>query len=316
MVALGWSVLLPVWFAVLGIGHLYLLGTDAIGVDTRIYYRGSAAWLAGEDPWAVVASYTVPYGTNYYHYAALPSATVLLSPLALLPEAAAVGLAVVASVAAAVYIVRALGLAWWWLLFPPLLEGVWAGNPGVILLALLVSGRWAALAVAPVVKAYLGVPPFLEGRLRPLVASALLGLGTILVAPDLWRSFLSQAGFVSQRLMSESGGGYGASAYPLLYLLAVPAVLALLAWRRRHGAWLAVPALWPASEFHYSTFLMPIVRPGGAGLALAAALAVPVRGLPVVAIVGYAVVVAWPHLRRLTSGRTAAVAEPGTVTPP
>lgn len=296
-VRLAWTVLLPVWFAVLGIGNVLLLGPDAIGVDSRIYYRGSAAWLAGADPWRAIASYTVSYGTNYYHYAALPSATVLLAPLALLPEPMAVTLMVAAGIASAVYVVRATGLAWWWLLFPPLLEGVWAGNPGVVLLALLLSGRGAAVAVVPVLKAYLGIAPFVEGRLRPLLVGALVGLGTVVVAPGLWLGFLGQAGFVSARLMSESAGGYAASAFPPLYLIAVPAVLALLAIRRREAAWLAVPALWPASEFHYSTLAMPVIRASGSGLLLAVALALPIRGLPAAAVAVYAILAVWPTVR-------------------
>src|SRR3954466_13002740 len=102
---LAFRFLLPVWFAVLGIGHLFLLGTDAIGVDTRIYYRGSAAWLAGGDPWQATASYTVSYGTNYYHFAGFPPTVIAFAPITLLPEGVAAAIWEVLTVAAAMYVV-------------------------------------------------------------------------------------------------------------------------------------------------------------------------------------------------------------------
>ena len=295
-------ILLPVWCAVLGLGHLYLLGGDAIGVDTRIYLRGSAEWLAGRDPWQAFASYTLSYGTNYYHYAGFPPTVILFAPLTFVPEALAVAAWVALSAAAGVYIVRSLKLPLWWLLFPPLLEGIWAGNPGVVLLALLLSGRSAAIAIAPVVKAYAGVPPFFQGRIRPLMVSAGIGIATIVLAPDLWRLFLSQSGFISSRLMSESAGGYAASAFPPLYLIAVPAVLALLVLDRKAAGWLAVIALWPASEFHYSIFALPVLVTEAPVVAavLAAALALPVPGIPVLVMVAVASlrVRAWANARR------------------
>src|SRR3954469_6572561 len=307
---LGLRGLLPVWFAVRGIGHLFLLGTDAIGVDTRIYYRGSAAWLAGGDPWQAFASYTVSYGTNYYHYAGFPPTVIAFAPLTLLPEGLAVALFVAVSLVAGAYIVRSLRLPFWWLLFPPLLEGMWAGDPGIVLLAFLLSGRAAAIAIAPVIKAYAGLPPFFEGRLKPLIVAAAIGVLMIALAPDLWRLFLGQSDFISRRLLSESAGGYAASAFLPLYLIAVPAVIGLILVHRKFAGWFAVIALWPASEFHYSAYaLAALVRERPIVLAIAAAvLALPVQGLPVLVTAAIAAlrVRAWFARRRGVAGAATA----------
>ena len=52
--------------------------------------------------------------------------------------------------------------------------------------------------------------------------------------------------------------------------------LGLLALRdRRAAGWLAVPALWPASQLHYSTMALPVMSP-----LLAFFLAIPILRLP------------------------------------
>jgi hypothetical protein len=56
---------------------------------------------------------------------------------------------------------------------------------------------------------------------------------------------------------------------------------ALLAIGRKRAAWWSIPALWPASQFHYSVFAMPSKMTTLA----AAALALPVPGAPVLAVV-------------------------------
>src|SRR3954447_11887786 len=152
------QLLLFAWFAILGPGYVLLLGIDAIGVDARIYYRGSAAWLAGASPWDAVASYTVSYGTNYYHFAGLPTSVVLFAPATVLPEPVFVAAWVLLTAAAAVFIVRRLGLPAWWLLFPPLLEGTWSGNPGVVVMALIVAGHPVLGGIASLMKVYALVP--------------------------------------------------------------------------------------------------------------------------------------------------------------
>ena len=277
--------LLPIWFAVLSAGTLFLLGLDAIGVDARIYFRGSQAWLQGRDPWETFASYTVPYGTNYYHYAGLPSTTVLLAPGALLPEGVFVVIWLALTAASAVYVVRRCGLPAWWLLFPPLAEGMWSGNPGIVLLAMLLSGRTILEGLAPILKVYAAGPLALLARGRSFALALGLGLATIIIAPALWWSYLQGLPRISDRLLAESAGGYGANQNPLLFVVTAVAVAALFLIDRRAAAFLAVPALWPVSEFHYSIFAMPVATPF-----LGALLAIPIRGLPAVAICLYVTV--------------------------
>jgi hypothetical protein len=277
--------LLPVWFVLLSAGTLFLLGLDAIGVDARIYYRGSEAWLQGHDPWEAFASYTVSYGTNYYHYAGLPSTVVLLAPGALLPEGLFVGLWLALTVASAVFIVRRCGLPAWWLLFPPLAEGIWSGNPGIVLLAMLLSGKTVLEGLAPVLKIYAAGPLALLPRARSFALGLGFGLATVIIAPGLWWSYIQELPRVSARLLSESAGGYGASQSPILFVVTLVAVAVLFFIDRRAAAFLAVPALWPVSEFHYSIFAMPFATP-----LLGALLAIPIRGLPAVAICLYVAV--------------------------
>ena len=110
------------------LGSAVLMSSGVFGgfaMDAHIYYRGAAAWLAGTDPW--LASYMV--NSYSYHFAALPWALPFVAPLTLLPEDVAAPLMVVLSTAAAAVILRRSGLSIWWLLFPPLSQGVFNGNP-------------------------------------------------------------------------------------------------------------------------------------------------------------------------------------------
>ncbi len=143
--------------------------------------------------------------------------------------------------------------------------------------------RWLAAATAVAFKVYVVVPLIGERRLlTAVVGTGIAGL-TIVVAPGLWGQYLQSFSGVSARLAAESDGGFSAFSTPLLV---IPTGLALLALARldpRAAGWLVVTALWPATEFHYSTFAMPVATP-----ALAAALAVPIPGLPAVAVIGFA----------------------------
>jgi hypothetical protein len=112
--------------------------TSWLGIDAHIYYRGSAAWLAGGNPWEALGYIIMG---QPLHYAALPTTVVLLAPFALLPEEVFVVGFIAASALAAAYIVRKLELPWYFLAFPPLFQGVQSGNPNVILFALLLCGR-------------------------------------------------------------------------------------------------------------------------------------------------------------------------------
>lgn len=61
---------------------------QVVGLDARIYYHGSAALLAGGDPWSI----GVYSSGRLFSYAGLPPTAILLAPLTVLPEEAFVWL--------------------------------------------------------------------------------------------------------------------------------------------------------------------------------------------------------------------------------
>jgi hypothetical protein len=276
-----WTTMLILWFAAQSYGRIstFIRNEVPIGLDARIYYRAAVDWLAGQDPWRA----SVVFNRHTFSFAGTPATVVLMAPAVLVPEDAFTALCLTATALAALFIVWRLRLPWWWLLFPPLTEVLYSGNPQLLVLALLLlSGRVASAAgsaFAVGLKVYAGIPLLGLGRYRDLA----LGLGltaiTFLVAPRLWATYLREFGAISARLNHQSDFGFSAFSYPLI-LVPVGLLLLLLArWDRARAGWLAVPAVWPASEFHYSTFALPVMSP-----LLAVLLAIPSQQLPPVAI--------------------------------
>ena len=99
-------------------------------------------------------------------------------------------------------------------------------------------------------------------------------------------------GAVTARLNDEAAGGFSAAIAPILLAPMAIIIVALALVDRKAASWLAVPALWPASQFFTSTFAMPVLAAGGAGW-FAAMLAMPSRGVVPIAIAIYAVVRLW-----------------------
>jgi hypothetical protein len=270
------------WFTYMRITR-FVRDKVPLGQDIQIYYRGVAQWLHGGDPWAaqvIVNSHTA------FNYAGSPATTVLLAPSALLSESQFTVLWLGLSALSAVAIVRWLRLPLWWLLFPPTAEALYSGNPQLVVLMLLLAGAGrrgaVADAVAVALKVYAVVPLLGERKLRPIGLAVALTIATFVVAPSLWGQYVEQFGAISARLAKQSENGFSAFYYPLLL---VPTAIAIaLLWRRdgKAAAWLVVPALWPATEFHYSTFAEPVMTP-----LLAVLLAVPIQRLPPVAIMLY-----------------------------
>jgi hypothetical protein len=264
------------WLLDLAVGFNWQI----VGLDAHIYYRGSAAWLGGQNPWATGA---LLYG-RFYNYAGLPPTAVLLSPLTLMPEEVFVWLWFALSIGAAVVAVWALRLPVAWAVYPPLLFGAIAANPHVVMLALLLAGGTWGGGLASVLKV-VAIPPLVgERRWRALVVSCAAIGASVVLLPGLWSSFLNQAGTLQESIYSESGGGFSAWGMPLVF---VPALLALCVLARldlRAAAWLAVPALFPTTQYYYAMFALPVDP------FLAAAMAFPVPlGPPLLTIV-YAVV--------------------------
>ena len=248
-----------------------------VGFDGYIYYRGSAAWLAGQNPWAVGAILNgLPFS-----YAGLPPTVILLSPLTLLPEQAFVWLWLVLSFAAAIGVVRALRLPVIWVVYPPLLYGVIAANPHVVVLALLVvAGTWGG-ALASVIK-IVAVPPLLgERRWRALLLAAAAIGASVVLFPGTWSSFLHQAGTVQETINAESGGSLSAWGRPYLFIPTVISIGVLALLDVRAAGWLVVPALFPTTQYYYAMFALPVDP------FLAAGMAFPVAWMAPLATIGY-----------------------------
>ncbi len=260
---------LACWFGIIFVMRLSALIPNAIGFDARLYLAASRAWLTGQDPWVSIGP---------QQYAAPPPTLIAVAPLTLLPGDLGVAVLVALCVLGAIATVRLLRLPWWWLLFPPLLDGVWSGNVQTLLVPLILLG---AGPIAIFLKVYAIVPIALTLRWRSL---AVLALTIVVTAPFLpWADYVGRMGALSDVLARQSDGGLSATVVPLL----VPvALVALVFAGREKAAWLAVPALWPYTQWYYSTLAMPALAPERAALRVAAALlAVQIPGLVVAAAI-------------------------------
>jgi hypothetical protein len=277
LVRFAWPIGLAAWFAWNSWQRVsfFVERTFPVGIDATIYYRGASAWLHGQDPWS--AGVTV-LGTTF-HYAGTPVTTIVYAPFTVLDEALFTFFAVVAGLVAAVYIVWRLRLDWYWLLFPPLVEGLFSANPQILVVALLLVAWGPASVLATMLKVYAFVPLFGEGRWWHIVVAVVANAFTIVLAFDLWRAWLGDSDVINGRLLREAFGGFSAFGHWLLFAALVVALLLLALRDRRAAGWLAVPALWPATQFHYQTMAMPAMTP-----LLAVLLAYPTFALPAPAI--------------------------------
>ncbi|HZL32534.1 MAG TPA: hypothetical protein VFC81_00990 [Verrucomicrobiae bacterium] len=272
-VRLAWPIFLCAWFAWQTYQRIsfFVVRNFPLGIDARIYYRGVVAWLGGGNPWDA----TVVVGGSAYHYAGSPVTTVLLAPAGLLSEDVFTGLWLVLTWVAAAWILRRVHLPIWWLLFPPISEALFSANPQLIVLALILADRSWLAAIATGLKVYAFIPLAGEGRWRAIGVAVVFNAATIVIAPGLWLRYIDLFGTISGRLEYESIQGFSAFYFPALLVLTIVA-LGLLALRdRRAAGWLAVPALWPASQLHYSTMALPVMSP-----LLAFFLAIPILRLP------------------------------------
>ena len=179
---------------------------------------------------------------------------------------------------------RRLGLPAWWILFPPLMEGIGAANPHVPAFALLVLGGpliggAVGRAIAVGLKLYAAAPILAERRWRAVLAAlALLGL-SVAIAPELWRSYVDRFAEISARLTDEAIGGVSAALFldpginapavgealaPIvsIALYAIPGALIIVVALRdvRAAGWISVPLLWPAAQYSNGSFIVPVAR--------------------------------------------------------
>lgn len=242
-----------------------------LGIDARIYYRGVTAWLDGGNPWDAA----VTVGGSPYHYAGSPVTTVLLAPAALVSEDTFTAIWLLLTAAAIIWTLRRLHLPLWWLLFPPISEALFSGNPQLIVLALILSNSVWLAAIGTGLKVYAFIPLAGESRWRAIGVAVVLNAATVLIAPSLWFRYISAFGDISTRLQFESLEGYSAFYFPGLLAVTIVALIVLALRDRRVAGWLTVPAIWPASQLHYSTLALPVMSP-----LLAFFLAIPILRLP------------------------------------
>ena len=216
---------------------------DTLGIDARIYRLAAAAALSGQDPWAQ---------QDLFRFAGTPPSLLLFLPAAYLSEIITVVAYGAAFAVVGFLVLRRLELPVWWILFPPLAESISTVNQDVLVLwLLLMASAWAGLAV--VCKTYAIVPLVLQGRWRAAVVGAVLSLITL----PLWITFLQRRDEITRLLTEQADGGL--SAWGTWWLF-VPTVIALYGLRGRGASWLVIPALWPATQLHYSLLALPVAR--------------------------------------------------------
>jgi hypothetical protein len=218
-----------------------------IGIDASLYAAASAAWVNGSDPWAVTL-------VGVY-YSAPPPTLLAFLPFIWMPPLAVSGLWVVGSFALGLLAIRSLKLPIWWIAFPPLVDGMLAGNPDVAVLALLVIAGGRLGALAPFFKIYALVPMIGERRWRQVGLTAALLLATLFVLP--WGVWFAELPVITKHLADTSRT---TSVYGRPILMAIAAV-ALLALGTRRAGWLAVPLLWPSTQLHYGAIAIPGLTP-------------------------------------------------------
>jgi hypothetical protein len=287
------TVLLLVWFAWETHDRIsYFLNHGfPVGIDARIYYRAVVAWLQGADPWSAA----VEVGGWSYHFAGSPSTLVVLAPAGLLSEDVFTFGWLVLSWILAGWTLRRLRFPLWWLLFPPMAEALFSGNPQLAVLALLVANRSLTSGLATALKVYAFVPLLGETRWRQITIAIGVNVLTVVVAPTLWLQYIRLFGHISSRLEAESTKGGSAFYFPELLGITIAALVVLAVRDRRAAGWLAVPAVWPSSQFHYSTMALPVMTPF-----LAVFLALPVGHIaPLVIVLEVVRRVVQPHVVRL-----------------
>jgi hypothetical protein len=191
--------------------------------------------------------------------------------------------------AVAAYLTRA---QWWWLLSIPVLEGVLVGSFDLLALAFAIMAvrdgasrrRLGGAAVAALAKLYAIVPMVALGHWKAVAATLTALVVTAPLVP--WQRYIELSPELATRLLEQAKGGTG-SPWASPWLVA-PTIVALVALGRRDGAWLLVPALWPAVQIHYSVFMLPVGSP-----VLAFAMLVPLPAQAASAVIALAVVRGW-----------------------
>jgi hypothetical protein len=248
--------------------------------------------LAGSDPWNAIV--------DGVRFGAPPPSLLPYAPFAWLPPDLFGVLMIIADVFAIVWLVRRLRLPWYFVLFPPFVEGAIVGSVEPLMVVCLVAGGPVTEALAACMKVYAAVPLVLRARGRSLVIFAMVLLATALILP--WGRFIADWPTVSSILVSQTR--LGASDV----LVMVPfAIVALVVLGRDWAAWLAVPTLWPRTQLHYAVMALPAMTP-----LIAFAASMPISGAMQLGVIVTALTL---HRRRVARLALARPAEAGAASP-
>lgn len=237
---------------------------DVLGFDARIYQHAAQTWLSGGDPWtSYVAqhSWGAGAGDARYYFTGPPPTVLAFVPFAWLPDGAFTIGWMALTIGSAFYTLRRLGLPFWWVMFPPMTQAVFVGNPHVVCLALLLSGSSALWALAPAAKAYAVLPMMGEGQWRAIGIFALASAVTVVIFWPLWAQYGADYAQIQAWISNATWGGFSATRDLRLFVVVAAVLGALALIDRRAAGWLAVPALWPAAEYFYATFALPLRSP-------------------------------------------------------
>ena len=235
------------------------------GSNAILYADAAHAWLTGADPWQVVE--------GGIRFAAPPPTLLLFAPFAFIPSFAVAALWFIADIGALTFSIGRLRLAWWWVLFPPIMEGLLDASPEPMMLACLVATGPVVRGIAPIIKVYAIAPLLGQRRWRAVGVSALILIATGLVLP--WRQFLADWPVVSDALVN---GTANLSAYSVPLLL--PFGLAgLAALGLKRAGWLASPCFGRTLSSTTRRCRLPAMTP-----LLAIGFSLPIPGAPAVAV--------------------------------
>jgi hypothetical protein len=244
-------ILLALYFASLSVPMVLQLAhsPSSLGFDIRLYRMAADAWLAGGDPWQP--------SLETIHYAGPPPTLIPFLVLAWMPIDILILLFILASATAAVWTLRMLGLPSWWMLFPPIVTGIWVGNLNIFVIALLVGGGRIAGSVAVIFKIYAAVPLVLLGRWRSILVAGIVLIVTVPFLP--WEQYIEAYPEIASSLARQAWGGEaGLLSSPVVTM---GALIALILLGLPRAAWLAVPVLWPATQLHYTVLALPALTP-------------------------------------------------------
>jgi hypothetical protein len=266
-------VIVPIWFVVISLMRLSSYLPSEPGYDGMLYRTATVNWMHGLDPWAAPVEGAA--------FAAPPPTLLVMLPFALVPEPVArVALLVLGGVAS-IWMIRRLNLPIWWLAFPPLVDGLYIGNPHVFVAPLLVAGL---APIAGFFKVYALAVPALRLQVRALAITAVLLAVTVPLLP--WGQFFADWPQITDALRRQAAGT-GLSVLATPWLLPVAIAAAVLVGRERL-AWLSVPVFWPYTQWYYASMAFPGLTPFAA-----MAFAVPVAGATTLALVIAVVELYW-----------------------